>query len=485
MSSHGATKEEATRRPGPVRQDQQAAVEALGSVRRGGSGELRRSNLQGNGGSSVHSGGSRPSFELDGLLYELEPPRKRGRTVATVRLDPNDAGFTDRVDLYAFKSRETFAKRVADAFGRQLGDIMGHLAVLLDGFERAQEPKPLAEELTSERVGVAQRLLERPDLLDLVAQAMPVVGEAKTKRLAYLVATSRLMQRPLSALLLAPSGTGKSALLDAVTLLIPPEHVESLARLTPQSLYYMGRDALRHKLIVVDEYEGTSEADHPLRVLQSRGELRLSVTGKEALVVRGPIAVMSGTTATNLDIQNTSRCLELALDDSPEQTRRIQAAQARAWSGKNPRPLDPEPWRDAQRILKPMSVVIPYAEELGFPARTTTDRRSSAKLLGLVAAHALLYQRQRERLRGSVVATHLDYQVVQGLLQPVIDGITPRAARAYRLLLEHGEPVDRRFVAEREGWAYNTAKKALAELVEQELVAVTRRGPPALYRVLA
>jgi len=441
-------------------------------------------------------------FEVGGLVYQLDrPPRPNGRrSVVVVRLaeHPEDHGFRDRVDLFAFKSRTAFAGRVADAFGRQTGEIMGQLALILDATERAQaqEPHTQPEDLTSERRAAAEALLDQPDLLGQAAAAMEAlgyVGEPEVKRLCYLVATSRLLSKPLNALLLAPSGAGKSAVLDVVSALMPPEQVEPLARLTANALYYMGPHALTHKLVVVDEYEGAGEADHPLRVLQSKGELRLSLTVKgraECFTVRGPVAVMSGSTATNLDLQNTSRCLELSLDDSPEQTRRIQAAQCAASAGVADAGPDVLRWQDAQRLLEPLRYRIPFATKLRFPARTTADRRGSTKLLGLIGAHALLHQRLRERdEQGQVIAAVTDYAAVHALLAPTIardlDGLSPRAARAYRLLQDHDVPLARRTVASEIGWSYNTSKKALAELVDQELVVVADPGPPARYRVLA
>ncbi len=438
--------------------------------------------------------------EIEGLIYVLDrPPRPHGRrSVAVVRLaeHPTDPGFRDRLDLFGFRSRESFARRVADAFGREVGQVMGHLAVILDQAERelAGELRAEVEELTPERRAAAEALLAAPDLLDQAATALEGlghVGEPEVKRLCYLVATSRLLDKPLSALLLAPSGTGKSTVLDAITALMPAEQVETLARLTPHSLYYMGEEALRNKLVVVDEYEGAGDADHPLRVLQSKGELRLSVTVKgkaEAFLVRGPVAVMSGTTATKLDAQNTSRCLELTLDDSPAQTRRIQQAQARAWAGRGGHGgVDLQLWQDAQRVLQASPVVIPFAERLRFPARTTTDRRGSAKLLGLIAAHALLHQRQRRRDRaGRLVATPADYRAVHDLLRPLVeqhlDGLSPRAGRAYRLLLAAEAPLTRREVATRAGWHYMTAARAVEDLLAQELVRAVDGSTPRRYR---
>jgi hypothetical protein len=443
--------------------------------------------------------------ELDGLVYVLDaPPRRggRGRNVVTVRLAGQDAGpgLVDRCDLLSFGGRAKLARTVADSFGRDVGVIMGHLAVVLEAAERSapDAPRPTVVALDDDRRKAAEQLLRHKDLLDRVAAAMESlghVGEEQTRRLAYLIATSRLLAQPLSALLLAASGSGKSAVLDAVSALLPPEHVVSVARLTPHSLYYMGPHALRHRVVIVDEYEGQEEADHAIRVLQSKGELShtLTVKGKaESFTVRGPVAVMSGSTSSTLDAQNTSRCVELSLDDSREQTKRVQAAQARAWAGGSAKPLDLTPLVDAQRVLAdgaPAVVAIPFAPKLSFPSRVTADRRGSAKLLGLVAAHALLHSRQRDKDgEGRVVATTADYAVVHALLEPTaeraVDGLSDRGARLYRWLVEQGEKSNRRQIAAALAWSYNTAKRALEELLAQELVAVVDPGPPATYRVL-
>lgn len=443
---------------------------------------------------------------VDGLRYRLDgPPRKDGKkVVATVRLGGDDgdddgggAALVDRCDLYAYRSRLHLATLVSETFGRTTGDVMGHLAVLLDQVERAAEAAnaPPAVVLTDAHRRAAEALLAAPDLLDRVAGAMEslgYVGEEQTKRLVYLAATSRLMASPLNVLLLAPSGAGKSSVLDAVTALVPPESVVVLTRLTPMSLYYMGADALRHKLVVVDEYDGQADADHAVRVLQSRGELRVSVTvqGKaQSVVVRGPVAVMSGTVAPVIDRQNASRCLELTLDDSATQTRRIQAAQARRAAGQAGPGVDLRPLVDAQRLLEPLEVVVPYATRLTFPARTTGDRRASAKLLGLIQAHALLHQRQRARDRqGRLLATPADYAVVHALLAPQVarevEGLSPRAARAHALLVERGAALSKRELALAAGWSYPTADRAVAELLGQELVELERRRAPRTYRLV-
>lgn len=441
-------------------------------------------------------------LDVDGLAYALDrPPGKSGtRVVASVALVGGGAApLVDRVDLYAFRSRRAFAALVGDAFGRPPDAVLGHLAALLDQVERAVPAQERAQQvaLTGPRRAAAERLLEAPGLLDRAADAIEslgYVGEGRNRRLAYLVATSRLLPRPLSAILRAPAGAGKSTLLERVSALMPEESIEQLSRLTPHALYYLGADCLRHRLVLVDEQAGASEADYPIRTLQSQGYLRMKLVLKgktETFTVNGPVSIMSGTTATDLNPENTSRVLELLLDDSPEQTRAIQEAQRQVWAGEARPAADVAPWRDAQRLLEPMEVVAPFATRLSFPARSTRDRREQEKLLGLVASHALLHQRRRERDdQGRLVARVDDYRAVYELYWPLIEGqvedLSPRAAALYRALArrEGSTPVARREAAALLGWTYTTTRRALDELMAHELVKLVEGDAPRRYRVL-
>ena len=52
--------------------------------------------------------------------------------------------------------------------------------------------------------------------------------------------------------------------------------------------------------------------------------------------------------------------------------------------------------QNAQRLLKPLAVVNPYAPKLTFPAHTLRARRDHKKYLGLIRSMAFLHQYQRE-----------------------------------------------------------------------------------------
>lgn len=455
---------------------------------------------------------------VEGLEYALDelPSPAASKTVIAVALASGEVGgeatpppapveaatgprLVDRVDLFSFRSRLRFAQLVAGQFGRDPDTVLGQLALVLDKAERARAQAQTQEqvELTPDRKRRALYLLRRRDLLTRAAEAMDAlgfVGEPATKRLAYLVVTSRLLDRPLSALLFAPTSSGKSELLEVLTKLLPAEHVEFLSRLTPQALFYAGPNALRHKVVMVDEHVGAKEADYSLRTLLSRGSLTLRASPKPGGVSRpftvyGPISLLSGTTSSAINEENLSRCLELTLDDGARQTALVQEAQRARWAGEARPEVELERWQDAQRLLDSLEVVIPFASRLRFPARTSHDRRGNQKLLGLIAAHTLLYQRQRQRdEHGRLIATPADYAAVHQLVRAAVrvdlECLSPKAAQAYRLLAQGGRPLSRRELAGQGGWAYNTAKKALDELVSQELARKLGAGSPARYALV-
>lgn len=97
-------------------------------------------------------------------------------------------------------------------------------------------------------------------------------------------------------------------------------------------------NALKHKLLILEERAGAEAADYSIRTLQSRQRLSMAApvkdptTGKiqtQTFEVEGPIAYLETTTSAHLNPENATRCFELTLDESEEQTRRIHERQRR------------------------------------------------------------------------------------------------------------------------------------------------------------
>jgi hypothetical protein len=146
---------------------------------------------------------------------------------------------------------------------KDLGHVLLQLESLQERLIQATFSKhePEVPVMTEQTRSDAMALLEDPLLLQRILSdldACGLVGERTNTLVCYLACVSRLMPRPLSVLVQSSSGAGKTTLQDAVLRCMPPEHQVRLSALTAQSLYYMGRDKLKHKILAVAEEEGVS-----------------------------------------------------------------------------------------------------------------------------------------------------------------------------------------------------------------------------------
>jgi hypothetical protein len=325
----------------------------------------------------------------------------------------------DNLDLYGARSRKGFATAAAERLELEPQKIEEDLLALLEGMENLRQENTSAAApakapaLTAEEKEEALALLRSPQLMERIAAELELVGyvgEDRNKKLAYLIATSRRLPRPLSAIFRAQSGVGKSFLMECVADMMPPEDVHYFSRLTPQALYYMEPDALAHRLLIVDERDGSEDSEYPIRTLQTRRVLKLAVPVKDpnsgriktsVLEIHGPIAYMESTTDAQINPENANRCFELYLDESETQTRAIFAAQRKArtlegWKHELRRASVLRVHHNAQRLLRPLKVIVPFVDLIDFPAAWLRGRRDNDRLLSLIEGIAFLHQHQRK-----------------------------------------------------------------------------------------
>ncbi|MEK7996666.1 MAG: CHC2 zinc finger domain-containing protein [Planctomycetota bacterium] len=385
------------------------------------------------------------------------------RVIMTARRE--DATHTDRLDLYTAKHRVSFAYRAGarlelppPKIEEDLNRLIPMLETLLAETKGKGEAGPKRYELTDAERRDALALLRAPDLLEKVAadlETVGYVGEDRNKQLAYLIATSRKLGKPLSAIVRSQSGAGKSYLMECVAELMPPEEVQYFSRLTPQSLYYMGKDELVHKLLIVDERDGSEEAEYPIRTLQTRRKLTLAVPIKDPssgkiqtkqIEILGPIAYMESTTSATINPENANRNFEIFLDESDEQTRKIYVAQQKAhtlegWKGQRKKEDALRRHHNAQRLLRPVKVLIPYTGKLKFPVSWTRGRRDHDRLLCLIEAIAFLQQCQRPEQTGEegpyIEATAADYAKAYDIARTAFAHALTDMPREARQLLSH------------------------------------------------
>nr|AAO34621.1 unknown [Dickeya chrysanthemi] len=198
--------------------------------------------------------------------------------------------------------------------------------------------------------------------------------------------------------------------MEAVLGMMPEEERIQYSAMTGQSLYYLGETSLQHKILAIAEEEGVRQAAYALKLLQSDGELKIASTGKNEqsgeLVTReykvqGPVMLMLTTTASDVDEELLNRCLVLTVNESREQTQAIHAMQRHGQTLAGLLQSSEKQYlttlhQNAQRLLRPLKVVNPYADRLTFLSDKTRTRRDHMKYLTLIQAIALLHQYQRE-----------------------------------------------------------------------------------------
>ncbi|MGM0512199.1 MAG: CHC2 zinc finger domain-containing protein [Pseudomonadota bacterium] len=335
--------------------------------------------------------------------------------------------FADSVDMMSARSRAGYARMAAAELGTaegQLKQALGRVLWVLEQQQNAPEPEDGGPELDEAEKAAALALLQDPDLIGRIIAdlaACGVVGESTNLVAGYLAAVSRKLDRPLAVLIQSSSAAGKSSLMDAVLNLIPPEERLQYSAMTGQSLYYLGETNLQHKILAIAEEEGVRQAAYALKLLQSEGELTIASTGKDEATgnlvtkqytVKGPVMLMLTTTAIDVDEELLNRCLVLTVNESREQTEAIHARQRYAQTlegllAESEKGYLTALHQNAQRLLRPLNVVNPFASQLTFMSDKTRTRRDHMKYLTLIQSIALLHQYQREvkrvEHRGEVV----------------------------------------------------------------------------------
>src|SRR6202453_1373231 len=373
-------------------------------------------------------------YRVRGLPQQLTEVLKVNVLVMLVTASAESGGalHVDTLDLYQAKQRQVFARsaaaelRVDEAIvQRDLGRLLLRLEQLIEERAKAAEsPVLAAPAMTVAESQEALAFLRDENLIERIiadVERVGLVGEPSNALVAYLACVSRKLAAPLAVLIQSTSAAGKSLSMDTVLSLLPPEDRVHYSAMTGQSLFYLGETDLKHRILAVAEEEGVRQAAYALKVLQSQGELTIASTGKDPATgmlvtqqyrVEGPVMLFLTTTAIDVDEELVNRCLVLTINESREQTRRILARQR---SGRTLAGLvatsDVESIRklhqNAQRLLRPLAVVNPYAEHLTFLDDRTRMRRDHAKYLTLIEAITLLRQHQREiktlRQAGAVI----------------------------------------------------------------------------------
>ena len=164
--------------------------------------------------------------------------------------------------------------------------------------------------------------------------------------------------------------------------------------------------------------------------------------------------------------------------------------------------------RNAQRLLQPIDVVNPWADQLTFTTDRTRTRRDNLKYLGLIESITLLHQYQRPRekdedgspfIRVTLDDIGLANKLAPELLGRSLDELPPQTRRLLEYIktlvrdackredIEQGLALfSRRQLCQVSGWSYSQVKRHLSRLQELEYIIPRygRMGSAMRYELL-
>ena len=479
------------------------------------------------------------TFSMDGREYRLAGLAKNNGVETlrlTLRVRCGELMHSDQIDLCRDNDRRRYTERAAEECAITPEAVKRDLSRLLLACEQWQEARATAinaeskddaPAMTAQEEAEALAWLREPKLIERIEEAFTrsgVVGEATPLLTAYFVGTSRLLERPLGVIIQSSSAAGKSTLMDAALAFFPECERTKYSAMTGQSLYYLGETNIKHKILAIVEEAGAEKASYALKLLLSEGELTIASTGKDPhngrmetqlYRVEGPCALLLTTTSIEIDEELQNRCLVLTVDESPEQTARIHAAQRRARTmdgllEKEERADTLRVLRNAQRLLKSVRIFNPYAEALTFPHERTRTRRDHEKYLALIEAVALLHQHQRplekisngrreiEVLRVLPADIALANRLAGEVLARSLDELPPQTRKLWNHVRElvkarrddnakAASIFSRRELRQRCGWSETQVRVHLQRLEELEYLTrkLGRQGVGFVYETLA
>jgi DNA primase len=260
-----------------------------------------------------------------------------------------------------------------------------------------------------------------------------IVGEANSRLLLFIIASSYKTKQPLHAIVQGSSGSGKTHLISKIADLIPQEDVLRFTRITESSLYNWGEYDLVNKLLIIEDLDGLKEeALFAMRELISNQRLSSSVSIKDKKgniksvkkEVKGVFSSLSATTKGEIYEDNMSRSFLLAVDESTAQTDKIISYQNKRIAGEINEKEQEKAKEKLQKILRALKVEEvqnPYATQIQLPENVHKKRRLNEMFQSIIKQITIINQYQRRTTNGKIITEIEDVEnAVEILFESII-----------------------------------------------------------------
>ncbi len=360
------------------------------------------------------------------IFYEFEDRRYRVRRLDPFRLDAlrinlkathQNLWHLDTIDLYAERQRRNFIMMARKLIRLDQGFLYQDLLKITDDLEDRQakiilEKKAKFTDMPPHEKDEAMAFLRCDDIVSEILKdyaGLGIVGEETNILAGYFALVSRKLDHPLSVILCGSNVSGKDTLKDALLDAVPEADIERFTKLSPQVLFYRDELSLQHRILAIDDEGSLKDLEPILTSLQHKG-LSYSVTHKSPETgklrshdykVKGPVSVMVSVSDIKLARNLLNQFIVLRADESKDQTKKVLSKQREDETLQGilkdkKSDLIRRKHRNAQRLLKVLRVVNPYAKDLEGAGDMPDARSMQPKYLSLIKAVCLLRQCHKE-----------------------------------------------------------------------------------------
>jgi DNA primase len=327
--------------------------------------------------------------------------------------------FRNTIDFYNDTQIKRYVREASEKLEMGTTELTTQIYTLIEGIEkyrikkrselsRTDFQRPVVVNLESKIE--ARKLLESPNLLAricLLFKETGLIDEEENGLLLFLIFLTRNFDHPLHALIHGSSGSGKTNLLKTIIRCVPDEQVHITTALTENVLFYPPyKDFWRHKILMLEDLDGSLSALYVLREFMSSGQVTKFTTEmdqntgehkQKQLVAQGPVCIVGATTKDKIYEDNSNRSYLIHVDETQAHQQNVMNYQNKIAAGL----VDKENTlrvqnllKNAQRMLDPIEVRNPFQPDLVLPSVIFKPLRTNTHYINLIKSITFLHQHQ-------------------------------------------------------------------------------------------
>ncbi len=366
----------------------------------------------------------------------------------------------EQIDLYNSTILTTFIRKVVTQTNlgvKYVEEAFGELTTQLESYklELIEAPKVSINntyELSSNEKQQAIGFLNEANLLDRLQELIGqtgIIGNQKNRLILFLTYLSRKQSQPLHSIIQSQHNYLQSK----IGQLLPDEDKLEISHLSDNALFYFDENELNNKVLLIEDVDSRNRKRMlPLFDLQTKGYFSKTTTQKDELgqikavqrFVRGTGVVLSISTKEEKAFQN-SEAYSFTLTEETINEDSMMDYQRKQSAGKVDMYQEKkaiEFIQNLQRIIEPIRVVNPMAQQLVLPKEIINPAVTNVHYLRFIEIITLLHQHQRtkkvdQRTGEQYIETEIeDIQQANELLADILVNKSDVLNRPTRIYLE-------------------------------------------------